>query len=80
MGWQGIGPVLWFGVLTWLRVMAAVALGALWTVPVGGGVGKIFHLGRLPINTQLSAYHNMETPQYGPDWQYRVQVQFMFPK
>lgn len=39
MGWQGIGPVLWFGVLTWLRVMAAVALGALWTVPVGVWIG-----------------------------------------
>ena len=24
-----------------------------WTVPVGGGVGKIFHLGKLPVNTQL---------------------------
>ncbi len=27
-----------------------------WTVPLGGGVGKIFHLGRLPVNPQLSAY------------------------
>lgn len=51
-----------------------------WTVPVGGGIGKIFHLGRLPVNTQVSAYHNVEKPEYGPDWQYRVQVQFMFPK
>ena len=25
-----------------------------WTVPLGGGVGKIFHLGKLPVNTQLS--------------------------
>lgn len=51
-----------------------------WTVPVGGGIGKIFHLGRLPVNTQISAYHNVEKPEYGPDWQYRLQVQFMFPK
>ena len=51
-----------------------------WTVPVGGGVGKIFHLGRLPVNTQLSAYKNVERPEYGADWQYRVQVQFLFPK
>ncbi|MGB7503107.1 MAG: hypothetical protein WBM25_11990, partial [Azonexus sp.] len=33
-----------------------------WTVPVGGGVGKIFHLGKLPVNTQLSAYYNVVTP------------------
>ena len=24
------------------------ASGEKWTVPIGGGVGKIFHLGRLP--------------------------------
>jgi hypothetical protein len=54
--------------------------GDTWTVPIGGGVGKIFHLGRLPVNTQASAYYNVETPKYGPDWQLRLQVQFMFPK
>jgi hypothetical protein len=51
-----------------------------WTVPVGGGVGKIFHLGKLPVNTQLSAYYNVVTPDDGPNWQIRFQVQFMFPK
>jgi hypothetical protein len=51
-----------------------------WTVPLGGGVGKIFHLGRLPVNTQLSAYYNVVTPDDGPNWQIRAQVQFMFPK
>jgi hypothetical protein len=51
-----------------------------WTVPVGGGVGHIFHVGRLPMNTQIAAYCNVETPDYGPDWQLRFQVQFMFPK
>jgi len=50
-----------------------------WTVPIGGGVGKIFHLGKLPVNSQISAYYNVETPKYGPDWQLRPQVQFMFP-
>jgi hypothetical protein len=52
-----------------------------WTVPLGGGVGKIFHIGRLPVNTQLSAYYNVVTPDNGgADWQMRVQVQLMFPK
>jgi len=51
-----------------------------WTVPVGGGIGKIFHLGRLPVNTQLGAYWNVVAPDNGPDWQIRFQVQFMFPK
>jgi hypothetical protein len=51
-----------------------------WTVPVGGGVGKIFHLGKLPVNTQLSAYYNVVRPDDGANWQIRFQVQLMFPK
>ena len=37
-----------------------------WTVPIGGGVGKIFHLGKLPVNTQLSAYYNVVRPDFRP--------------
>jgi hypothetical protein len=54
--------------------------GQQWTVPVGGGVGKIFHLGKLPVNTQLSGYYNVVHPDDGANWQIRAQVQFMFPK
>jgi hypothetical protein len=41
-----------------------------WTVP----------LGRLPVNTQLSAYYNVVHPDSGPTWQIRFQVQLLFPK
>jgi len=51
-----------------------------WTVPMGGGVGKIFHFGRLPVNTQLSAYYNVARPDFAPNWLFRLQVQLMFPK
>jgi len=52
-----------------------------WTVPLGGGVGKIFRIGKQPVNAQLSLYNNVITPDdYGPEWQVRAQVQFMFPK
>jgi hypothetical protein len=54
--------------------------GQKWTVPVGGGVGKIFHFGRLPVNTQLAAYYNVERPDNAANWQIRFQVQLMFPK
>ena len=56
------------------------ASGQQWTVPLGGGVGKIFHLGRLPVNTQISAYYNVAKPDFGANWQIRAQVQLMFPK
>src|SRR5262245_21836040 len=51
-----------------------------WTVPVGGGVGKLQRIGKLPVNFQLQAFANVESPRFGPDWQLRFQVQFLFPK
>jgi hypothetical protein len=51
-----------------------------WTVPFGGGVGKIFKLGKQPVNGQVSAYYIAEKPQFGADWQLRLQLQFLFPK
>ncbi|MBE3599099.1 MAG: ABC transporter permease subunit [Limnochordaceae bacterium] len=39
MGARQIGWVAWLGILTLLRVMAAVGLGAAWTVPVGVLIG-----------------------------------------
>jgi hypothetical protein len=51
-----------------------------WTVPIGGGIGKIFHLGKLPVNAQIGGYYNVVHPDDGANWQLRLQVQFMFPK
>ena len=51
-----------------------------WTVPMGGGVGKIFHFGKLPVNSQLAGYYNVARPDFAPNWQIRLQVQLMFPK
>jgi hypothetical protein len=52
-----------------------------WTVPIGGGIGRIFKIGRQPINAQISAYYNVEKPDdTGADWQLRAQWTFLFPK
>jgi hypothetical protein len=51
-----------------------------WTVPMGAGVGKLFKIGRLPVNTQISGYYYVVRPDFAPNWQVRAQVQFMFPK
>jgi hypothetical protein len=51
-----------------------------WTVPLGAGAGRIFRIGKLPVNAQLAAYDNVHTPVNGPDWQLRFQFQFLFPK
>ncbi|HML93035.1 MAG TPA: neuromedin U [Methyloceanibacter sp.] len=51
-----------------------------WTVPVGGGIGRVFKIGKQPINAQISAYYNVVTPDdTGADWQLRTQWTFLFP-
>ena len=54
--------------------------GEQWTVPLGGGLGKIFKIGNQPMNAQMQAFYNVETPNEGPDWSLRFQLQFLFPK
>jgi hypothetical protein len=52
-----------------------------WTVPVGGGFGKIFRIGKQPINASLQSYYNVEEPDdFGPEWSIRFQLQFLFPR
>jgi len=51
-----------------------------WTIPMGGGVGKIVKFGKLPVNLNAQAYKMIKSPANGPDWQLRAQMQFMFPK
>ena len=51
-----------------------------WTVPLGGGFGRIFKIGNQPINSKLEAYYNVERPDGAPEWQIAFQWAFLFPK
>lgn len=52
-----------------------------WIVPLGGGAGKVLMLGgKLPLNVQTGLYYNVVKPDFGPDWQWRFQAQFLLPK
>jgi hypothetical protein len=51
-----------------------------WTVPIGGGVGKIVRIGKLPINVQLAGYYNVMRPDDAAEWQLRIQIQLLFPR
>jgi len=53
--------------------------GEKWTVPVGGGVGKVMTIGDLPVNASVQAYSHVEKPTGAADWSMRLQVQFLFP-
>lgn len=54
--------------------------GNTWTVPVGGGVGRMFTIGKQPINAKVEAYYNVERPSGAPDWTLNFQWTFLFPK
>jgi hypothetical protein len=51
-----------------------------WTVPIGGGLGKLFSIGNQTINSRLEAYYMVERPDNAPDWQLIFTFQFLFPK
>ena len=51
-----------------------------WVVPVGGGVGKIVHFGKLPVNMYTQFFRNVERPDGTTHWSARFQAQLLFPK
>jgi hypothetical protein len=52
-----------------------------WILPVGGGGGKMIMIGgKLPLNLQTQLYYNVVRPDFGPEWQWRMQAQILLPK
>lgn len=54
--------------------------GQRWIVPIGMGLGQIMKWGSQPVNLQAAAYYNVERPTHAPNWNLRLQVQFLFPR
>jgi hypothetical protein len=54
--------------------------GNRWTIPLGGGVGKMFAIGSQKLNTKLEAYYNAVKPNGAPDWTLSWTFQFLFPR
>jgi len=70
--------------------------GRQWTIPVGGGFGKIFSIGSQPVNGSVQAFYNVVHPtldttrppigglppeDYGDaSWTLRLQLQLLFPR
>ena len=51
-----------------------------WTVPVGGGVGKVFKVGKQPMSAQIQAFGFPAKPDNGPEWGIQFMLKFLFPK
>ncbi len=51
-----------------------------WTIPVGGGFGKMFSIGKQKMNTKVETYYNIEKPEGAPEWSVNWTLQFLFPR
>ena len=50
-----------------------------WTVPVGGGFGKVFTLGGQSWSFGAQVFYNAVHPSAGPEWSAGVSLQVLFP-
>ena len=51
-----------------------------WTVPIGGGGGRILRIGKQAVNAYVQAFDNVVRPHEAGNWTLRVQVQLLFPR
>lgn len=51
-----------------------------WTVPFGGGIGRIMKVGFQPINLSAQLYASPIRPPNSSSWGIRLQIAFLFPK
>jgi hypothetical protein len=56
------------------------ASGGRWTIPYGGGVGRVTRMGYQPINFSLNFYGNAVHPPGASPWGMRLQIALLFPK
>ena len=71
-GWYlTTGPII---TSNWLA-----ASGQQWTVPVGGGFGRVFRVGDQPVNASIQGYYNAIRPTGTPSWQLRASIALLFP-
>jgi hypothetical protein len=67
-------PVHWtFGALV-------NAPGGRWTIPYGGGVGRVTRMGFQPINFSVNFYGNAVHPSGASPWGMRLQIALLFPQ
>lgn len=54
--------------------------GNVWTVPFGGGPGRVMRLGFQPVNIAVQFYGNVTHPTSGSPWGMRLSIAFLFPQ
>lgn len=51
-----------------------------YTVPVGGGVGRVVRFGKMPVDMKLQGFRNVEKPDGAATWSLQFQFKLLFPK
>jgi hypothetical protein len=54
--------------------------GGRWTIPFGGGAGRIMRLGSQPVNISAAFYGNAVHPSGASSWGMRLQIALLYPK
>jgi hypothetical protein len=54
--------------------------GGRWTIPFGGGVGRVMRLGVQPVNLSANFYGNAVHPPGASSWGMRLQIALLIPK
>jgi hypothetical protein len=54
--------------------------GGRWTVPFGGGVGRVMRLGAQPVNLSANFYGNAIHPPGASSWGMRLQIALLYPQ
>ena len=71
----------WFiGVSPIITANWEASRGNVWTVPFGGGIGRIMKFGAQPVSLVAQFYGNAVHPANTPAWTMRLQISFLFPK
>jgi hypothetical protein len=69
--------------LSWSPIITANWMASgdnVWTVPLGGGIGRVMKLGFQPVNLTAQFYGSAVHPPGASPWSLRLQIAFLFPK
>jgi hypothetical protein len=85
--WGFINPILFYNLSKgWYFLSSTVSVAQwnapgedVWTVPVGGAIGRLFKIGSQAVNMRIQGMDNVHRPEYDPTWQLQLQVQLLFP-
>lgn len=50
-----------------------------WTIPIGGDVGRVFEVGSQAMSASVGLYYNAVRPDFGAEWQARLNLTLIFP-